>query len=574
MRRISAPYRVNTAAAWVASLVWSCSTLPFALLLLVFPDGRPRWAWTRALAWILVAYTAASALSLALSASTVADGVPAWYRNPLAVPGATAAYSFIVGIEPITLLPAVGALLVRWWRARGEERRQIAAFAMAGLLTVGVTVAAAWADLATVGLLIAWPLFALSTAVIVLRRRLYGIDTLLSRTVVGAALAGFVVLGYLGLVTALGALIGRGTLTAIAATAVIAFAFQPVERAVQAAVRRLVHGARPAPQQVLSAFAQRAGAVADDEAVLTDLAALVAAGVGATNAVISLRLGDQLRPPPLDGPLVAVRDGGERVGAVSVVLHAGAESTPSDEALLADVGALAAPVLRALRLRAELRERNAQLAASRARLATAATQERRRLERDLHDGAQQRLIALKLRLGVAARATRRAAEGRDTDAGEAAHAVDAALRDADTAIDELRDLVHGIYPAVLDSEGLAAALRAQARNAALPVNLRNDLPAGMRYPRDVEAAAYFCCLEAVQNATKHANASRIDVHLHGDPARLDFTVTDDGVGFTVGEQVGRGLHNLADRTGALGGEVTVTSRPGAGTTVSGWLPSR
>jgi two-component system, NarL family, sensor kinase len=179
----------------------------------------------------------------------------------------------------VPLLAAVVALLLRWRQAQGEERRQIAAFAMAGPIAVGVDLAAISVGLAPLGFLVAWPLLALTTAAVVLRRRrLYGIDTLLSRAVAGATLTGFVVLAYLGLVTVLGALVGRGTLTAIAVTAVIAFVFHAVQRTVQAATHRLVHGARPAPRQVLSAFAQRAGAVTDDEAVLADLAALAAAG--------------------------------------------------------------------------------------------------------------------------------------------------------------------------------------------------------------------------------------------------------------------------------------------------------
>jgi signal transduction histidine kinase len=314
--------------------------------------------------------------------------------------------------------------------------------------------------------------------------------------------------------------------------------------------------------------------IADDDAVLADLAALVAAGVGAADAAVSLLVDGQLRPVPLSGRQIRVHDGGEQVGAISLRLRTGAELTAPDEALLADLAGLAAPVLRALSLRAALRERNAELAASRARLATAATQERRRIERDLHDGAQQRLIAVKLRLGLAARAAQRAALGDADAAGKATEAIETALHDADRAIDELRDLVHGIYPSALDAEGLAAALLAQARLAPLPVRLRNDLAPGRRYPRDIEAAAYFCCLEALQNAVKHAAASRVEIRLWSEPDRLAFTITDDGTGITAGTGDGHGLVNLADRAAALGGRITVTSRPGDGTAVSGWLPSR
>lgn len=568
------PGRAATAAAWLGSWAWFLMFLPVALILLVFPDGRLRWAWTHWLAWAWCAFTAVGALSLALSDARFTDGIPEWYRNPIAVPGGAGVYSVVQAVTAVPVLAAAFALGLRWWWPRGKERREIAVFAIAGVVALVIEIASVPLGLAPVGLMIAWPLIAVTTGVVVLRRRLYGVDTLVSRAVVGATLTGFVVLTYLGLVTVLGALVGGGTVTAVIATAVIAFAFHPVQRAVQTGVHHLVYGARPAPRQVLSAFARRAGTVTDDETILADLAALAADGLGAAAASISLRVGDQLRPPPLDGPVVSVDDDGEQVGTISLKLRPGAEPTTDDEALLADLAALAGPVLRAIRLRTALSERNTELAASRARLATAATGERRRLERDLHDGAQQRLIAIKIQLGRAARASRRAVNGDRTAATEAADTVDATLRDADLAINELRDLVHGIYPVALDAEGLAAALRAQARAAPLPVSIHDDLPPGLRYPRDIEAAAYFCCLEAIQNATKHASADRIDVHLAGDPTRLVFAVTDDGIGFTPdGNHDGHGLIDLTDRAAALGGRVRVTSSRGAGATVSGWLPS-
>jgi signal transduction histidine kinase len=568
------PTRLSEAVAWVASWEWLLGVLPFTLLLLVFPDGRPRWVWTRVLLWAQVALTAFGALALALSPVAYADGMPAWFHNPFAVAGFEKAYDVFQNLLLPSWTIAAVALLARWWFSRDEERRQIGVFAMAGLLAVvaEVTAVSISDSLGALGYLIAWPLLAVGAGAAVLRGRLYGVDTLLSRTVVGAALTGFVALAYLALVTALGTLVGRGTVTAIAATAVIAFGFHPVQRAVRAAVHRLVHGARPAPAQVLSGFAQRAGLVADDDTVLADLARLVADAVGAADAAVSMLVGADLRPPPLPGPRIEVRDGGEQVGAITLRLRTGAELTGVDEALLADLAGLAAPVLRALGLRAALAERNAELAASRARLAAAATHERRRIERDLHDGAQQRLIAVKLRLGLAARAAQRVAAGDLDAAGRAADAIGTALGDADQAIDELRDLVHGIYPSALDTDGLAPALLAQARLVPLPVRVRDEL-AG-RYPRDIEAAAYFCCLEALQNAVKHAAASRIEVRLWSEPERLAFAVTDDGAGFAAGTGDGHGLVNLADRAAALGGSISVTSRPGAGTAVTGWLPSR
>jgi signal transduction histidine kinase len=569
------PSLTSEVLAWIFSWDWILSVLPFALILLVVPDGRPRWRWTRALVWAQVGLTAFGALALALSPVVHADGIPAWYHNPIAVGGADRAYGLFEALLLPSWLLAVVALLLRWFRARGEERRQIGLFAMAGLLAVAVEVVAVFISdsLGALGYLVAWPLLAIGAGAAVLRGRLYGVDTFLSRTVVGATLTGFVALAYLALVTALGTLVGRGTVTAIAVTAVIAFAFHPVQRAVRSAVHRLVHGARPGPAQVLSGFAQRAGTIADDDAILADLATLVADGVGAAGATVSLLVDGELRPPPLPGPLIPVYDGGEQVGAISLRLRTGAELTAPDEALLADLAGLAVPVLRALGLRAALAERNAELTASRARLATAATQERRRIEHDLHDGAQQRLIAVKLRLGLAARAAQRAALGDRDAAVKAVDAIETALDDADHAIDDLRDLVHGIYPSTLDTDGIGAALLAQARLAPLPVRIHDELAPDQRYPRDIEAAAYFCCLEALQNAVKHAAANRVEIRLWVEADRLAFAITDDGRGFTA-DTGGHGLTNLADRTTALGGRIAVASRPGGGTSVTGWLPSR
>jgi signal transduction histidine kinase len=570
------PDRLSEALAWIASWDWLLAVLPFAVILLVFPDGHPRWPWTRALIWAQVGLTTFGAFALAVSPIAHADGMPSWYHNPLAIAGSDRAYQLFQGLLLPSWLLAVAALALRWWRSDGEQRRQIGVFAMAGLLAVAVEALAVSINdsLGAVGYLIAWPLLAIGAGAAVLRGGLYGVDTLLSRTVVGATLTGFVALAYLALVTALGALVGRGTIAGIAATAVIAFAFHPVQRAVRATMHRLIHGTRPAPAQVLSGFAQRAGVIADDESVLADLAGLIASGIGAEAATVSLLVDGELRPDPQAGVVIPVNNGGQQVGAISARLRTGAELTAADETLLFDLAGLAGPVLRSLGLRAELRERNAELAASRARLAVAVTQERRRIERDLHDGAQQRLIAVKLRLGLAARATQRVAHGDVDGAIKAADAIETALGDADRAIDELRDLVHGIYPSALDTDGLAAALLLQGRLIALPVRLRDELPPGQRYPRDVEAAAYFCCLEALQNAVKHGQATRLDVRVWAEPDRLAFAVTDDGIGYAVGATGGAGLVNLADRTAALGGGLTVMSAPGKGTSVTGWFPTR
>jgi signal transduction histidine kinase len=189
--------------------------------------------------------------------------------------------------------------------------------------------------------------------------------------------------------------------------------------------------------------------------------------------------------------------------------------------------------------------------------------ERRKIERNLHDGAQQQLIALTIQVGLLEESASDPAAVR-----QLAPAVKDGVR---AALEDLRDLARGIYPPLLADQGLVPALQAQARKASLPVEIDAD---GIgRYPQDTEAAVYFCTLEALQNITKYADASRATVGLACSDSSLRFTVTDDGTGFdTASTRNGTGLQGMADRLAALGGALQVRSQPGRGTTVTGQLP--
>jgi signal transduction histidine kinase len=200
---------------------------------------------------------------------------------------------------------------------------------------------------------------------------------------------------------------------------------------------------------------------------------------------------------------------------------------------------------------------------SRARIQSSADDERRRIEHDLHDGAQQRLVALRIKLELAAE--------RAGEEGTRAAELRALGKEVEDALDEVRSLARGIYPASLADRGVVEALRAAALRSALSTTV---LAAGVgRYPREIESAAYFCCLEAMQNAAKHArNASAVVVELSDDGA-LRFEVRDDGEGFepsAVGGGVG--FTSMGDRVAAVGGEVTIESRPGHGTRVKAMIP--
>jgi signal transduction histidine kinase len=255
---------------------------------------------------------------------------------------------------------------------------------------------------------------------------------------------------------------------------------------------------------------------------------------------------------------VAVRHQGELLGALTVRKRAGEPLTPIEEKLLEDLANQAGLVLRNVGLIEELR-------ASRQRLVAAQDQERRRLERNLHDGAQQNLVALKVKAGLA-----RALAGKDP--AKAEELVGQLAADADEALQTLRDLARGIYPPLLADRGLAAALEAHATRATLPVEVEAD---GVgRYAPEVEAAVYFCVLEGLQNVQKYAGASRATVRLWEGEGKLAFEVQDDGGGFDpTATRGGSGLTNIADRLDALGGGLDISSAPGRGTRLTGRVPA-
>jgi signal transduction histidine kinase len=235
-----------------------------------------------------------------------------------------------------------------------------------------------------------------------------------------------------------------------------------------------------------------------------------------------------------------------------------------ESSLVAAASSYALGALENERLVGELHASLEELAGSRARIAAEANRERRKIERDLHDGAQQRLVALKVKLELAA-------ERVEESSPESAHALRALEHDVDGTIDEVRSFARGIYPPLLTERGLTEALRAAGRSAPLTTVI-HAVSIG-RFRPEVEAAVYFACMEALQNAAKHAQgASGVVITVTNNP-RLRFEVSDDGAGFdTAHTASGTGLTNLRDRLLAVGGELTVESTPGVGTRISGVIP--
>ena len=213
----------------------------------------------------------------------------------------------------------------------------------------------------------------------------------------------------------------------------------------------------------------------------------------------------------------------------------------------------------------EVRRKAAELQASRARIVAAADAERRRVERNLHDGAQQHLAALAVQLRLASNLA-----GKDVEAAKTL--LDELHEQLQDTVQELRSLAHGIYPPLLMDQGLLAALSAAAKRSALPTTV--EAASLRRYPAEVEATVYFCCLEAMQNANKHAGpGATLTIRVREDAAGLVFEVIDDGFGFdSQGRGLGAGFVNMSDRLGAVGGSLQVESAPGRGTRVAGVLP--
>jgi signal transduction histidine kinase len=264
---------------------------------------------------------------------------------------------------------------------------------------------------------------------------------------------------------------------------------------------------------------------------------------------------------------------GEPIG-VLLVTRAGSEDRLSTDAdgTLAELAREIGSALKKQRLDAalhesmeRLRQQAEDLRASRTRIVAAADAERRRIERDLHDGAQQYLVAVAMKASL----VQELSEQGDSKAKVLLQEL---ISDTQTALDELRDLAHGIYPPLLSSDGLAGALGAVCRRAPLPTRFESD---GIgRYQPATEAAIYFCCLEGLQNAAKYAGErASARVAIWEEPGSLRFEVSDDGVGFDPATvPTGAGFTNMGDRMGAVGGELTVESRPREGTRVRGVVP--
>jgi signal transduction histidine kinase len=263
-------------------------------------------------------------------------------------------------------------------------------------------------------------------------------------------------------------------------------------------------------------------------------------------------------PLIVDGEyLCEVRHQGELLGAITLTPSADDPMNQAKESLVHDLAAQAGLVLRNVRLIEDLR-------ASRQRLVAAQDDERRRIERNIHDGAQQQLVALQVQQRLAEQLV-------DRDPAKVKALLGQLQENTGAALDDLRDLARGIYPPLLADRGLGAALEAQARKSPTPIAV--DAGAIGRYAPEVESAVYFSCLEALQNVAKYADAPAATVTLAQRNGALEFSIRDEGRGFEIDRVPrGSGLQGIADRIEAIGGILTIESDPGLGTTVRGSVP--
>lgn len=424
------------------------------------------------------------------------------------------------------------------------------------------------------------------------RFRLWDINRVLNRTVAYGLIGTFITVAYMVVIAGLGAIFGFGErlnlILSVAMTILIAALFQPLRDRARKLANRIVYGPRATPYEQLGEFSARMGGRYDLQEVIPQLARLLAEGTASERAEVWLRVGDGLSRaavwPEVDGERLAVdlpnggvpdlpgRDrvvgvshGDELLGALSITKPAGKKITVLEQRLLEDAASQAGLALKNVQLTAELSERVAELRASRQRLVAAQDAERKRVERDIHDGVQQNLVAMSMKL-------RLAQELAERDPERAREVMADLQADTGETLEALRDLARGIHPPVLSDHGLVAALDAHARRSPLPV--RVEAPGIDRFPPDIESAVYFCCLEAIQNATKHSGAEQIVVSLEMQDGELRFLVQDDGSGFSVGERAGSGTQNMVDRIAALSGELEIRSRPGEGSVVIGKVPLR
>ncbi len=550
--------------------------------LILFPDGRlpsPRWRWVVWASVTSIIIEAVVMMWVFRPTSTVTYGSMTDFGD-LASIGPLVAVTLLVQMLMVPV--SIAGMIVRFRRSTGPERQQFRLVVWGAAVTGALVLMSAFADIFGRGggrlfFLIGLIVLIGSYGVAIGKYRLYDIDVVISRTLVYGLLALFIGVVYIGIAVVpwivLGSEAENNAWLGILATVVVAVSFQPLRRRLQRFANRIVYGRRATPYEVLSSFSQGVSAV--DPEVLTQVAKSLAGGTTADSASIWVGTSEDAHRIALwpedskssngAGAVAPVLHADEELGRVELSVPPGQPFPETDQRLLNQVASGLGLALRNLQLTDDLTTRVDELRESRRRVVALQDQTRRLLERDLHDGAQQRLVALKIKIGLASTIAK------NDQLEDIERILDDVKGETDLTIDSLRNLARGIYPPLLEAEGLGAALSAQLRRAPIPVTVQ---AAGIgRYPQEIEATFYFCVLEAVQNVVKHARAESIQITLREQGNGLAFEVRDDGIGFDVEASAGGlGLINMADRMDAVGGALEVSTSVGRGTVVGGSVP--
>lgn len=608
-------------AAWSTKFTPDLSLLGAGLFILLFPNGRlksPRWLPLAGLLIIDLSWDVLVGLDdpYPLRIGTIAQQ---WV--PVTLPPTVwpigAALSFTSGIaiwgrQALAIAVAI-YLVLRLLSASGEVRLQLKWFAYAGTFLIAAFLLqqadnpppfdwlpdstrlavqqfagsetahaiASWSGLASV--LAGFVLLPVAVGIAIVRYRLYDIDVVINRTILYGGLAVFVTAAYVVVVAGVGSLLGQRAgldpVLTVFAIALVAALLIPVRSRLQSLANAAVYGRRARPYDVLSDFATSISRAEPAEVLLPRMADLLREGTGASRTEVWVKLADRLQlaassPQPDDqhgstssidevrsrlGPEARVEPvfhEGELLGALTVLKPRGDELTPVEARLFRDLASQAGLVMVRFRLVQDLRD-------SRTRIVAAQDVERRRIERNLHDGAQQRFVNALLALGIAEA---------DIDGGRSrAELVDQASREIQAGLNELRGLARGLEPPLLAEAGIVAAVSDRAERVPVPTTVAAE--SLTRYPPGIESAAYFVVAEALTNAVKHSTASEIKVSIREDSGRLHIEIADDGKGGADPAQ-GSGIIGLRDRVSAIGGRLSVVSPPGGGTVVTAELPCK
>jgi signal transduction histidine kinase len=569
--------------AWVSNSTWIAPFGVVGFLLLLFPDGRlpsPRW---RPVAWALAVCTGLLTLTAAVDPHPVDLSGVGTVSNPLGIEGlwaATAILGLVFGVGMAALLASAAAPILRFRRAAGDERQQLAwvAYVVAVTALVGIggvvlvqtghPLAADVAGiLALVGVGVGIPVAA---GVAILRYHLYDLDLVVNRTAVYGGLTACVLATYVAVVGVLGVVFQqRGGLGAsLVATGLVAVLFQPLRERLQRAVNRLLYGDRAEPYAAMARLGQRLETSLAPDAVLPTVVDTVAQALRVPYAAMELRRDEGFEPvaahgQPSDDVLeLPLTYRGETVARLLIGARARGEGfNAADRRLLGDLARQAGVAAHAVRLTADLQR-------SRERLVSAREEERRRLRRDLHDGLGPTLAGIALGLELARDEHRRDPTARDVLLGRL-------TAETRRCIAEIRRLAYELRPPALDEFGLVPALREQAAHLTgaadgLVVSMEapNELPA---LPAAIEVAAYRITLEALTNVARHAHARSCTVSLMVDGA-LELEIVDDGLGLPRDHRAGVGLASMRERAAELGGACSVERLPAGGTRVRAHLP--